>query len=97
DYGPYVAKLDPSADFVLVVLFGADGLRFYQAFENYSGQKKPAILDLSSGITAGPNRSQLGDKVIGITASYIYTTAYDSPLNNAFVKAWNQQYKRYVA
>jgi branched-chain amino acid transport system substrate-binding protein len=97
DYGPYVAKLDPSADFILVVLFGADGLRFQQALNTYSGQKKPVILDLSSGILAGPNRGQLGDSVLGITASYIYTTAFDSPLNNTFVKNWNQQYKRYVA
>ncbi len=97
DYGPFVAKLDPSADVILVVLFGADGLRFYQAFNSYSGQKKTPILDLSSGITAGPNRSQLGDSVLGIVASYIYTTAYDSPVNKSFVQAWTQQYKRYVA
>jgi branched-chain amino acid transport system substrate-binding protein len=97
DYGPYVAKIDPLADFILVVLFGADGLRFQQAFNNYSGAKKPAILDLSSGIIAGPNRLQLGDSVLGITASYVYTTAFDSPLNKTFVQNWNQQYKRYVA
>src|SRR5581483_11805317 len=50
DYGPFVAKLDPSADVILVVLFGADGLRFYQAFNNYAGQKKTPILDMSAGI-----------------------------------------------
>ncbi len=98
DYGPFVAQLNTQVDAIATVFFGADALRFYQAYSNYAGQRKPQIVDLSAGITAGPNRSQLGDKVLGIISSYPYSTAFDSPQNAAYIKAYKQKYPdRYVA
>ena len=98
DYGPFVAQLDTNVDAIATVFFGADALRFYQAFANYGGAKKPPIVDLSAGITAGANRTQLGDKVLGVFSSYPYSTAYDSPINAAYVKAYKAKYPdRYVA
>ena len=98
DYGPFVAQLNSQVDAIATVFFGADALRFYQAYTNYAGQKKPQIVDLSAGITAGANRTQLGDKVVGIVSSYPSSTGYESAQNAAYIKAYKQKYPdRYVA
>jgi len=98
DYGPYIAQLNQSADFIVGALFGIDGLKFAQQLATYSGQKKLPVLDISSGITAGPNRQQLGDKAVGITAEYSWSTGVDNPSNAAFIKGWRAKNPdRYVS
>ncbi|HLG74547.1 MAG TPA: ABC transporter substrate-binding protein [Chloroflexota bacterium] len=100
DFGPFVAQLKrDGVDAIADVLFGGDPLRWYEAYLNYGGgQSKIPIIDISAGISAGPNRAQLKDKVLGITSTYLYTTAYDSPENAAFIKAYKAKFPgRYVA
>ncbi|HEX6510887.1 MAG TPA: ABC transporter substrate-binding protein, partial [Chloroflexota bacterium] len=100
DFGPFVTQLNRNVDAIATVLFGGDPLRWYEAYLNYGGgPNKLPIIDLSAGISAGPNRTQLKDKILqSITSSYLYTTAYDSPQNAAFVKAYKAKYPdRYVA
>lgn len=100
DFGPFVTQLNHNVDAIAVTLFGGDPLRWYEAYLNYggAGQKIP-IIDISAGISAGPNRAQLKDKILnGITSTYLYTTAYDSPENKAFVSAYLKKFtNRYVA
>jgi branched-chain amino acid transport system substrate-binding protein len=92
DFGPLVSQIDPSADVLFAFETGIDGLRFGQALGTYSGAKKPVIIDAINGITDASNLPQLKDKAEGIISTNIYSRAFDSKLNQDFLKAWNAKY-----
>jgi branched-chain amino acid transport system substrate-binding protein len=92
DFGPYVSQIDPSADLLFAFETGIDGLRLGQALASYQGSKRPLVLDSINGITDASNLPQLKDKAEGIVASNVYSRAFDSKINQDFLKAWAAKY-----
>ncbi len=97
DFGPYLAQINQSADFIFAFFPGVDGLRFMQQFGNYAAHKLP-ILDSFGAMTTGSNLPELKDKAVGVIADGVWSFAADTPENQAFLKAWNAKYPgRYAA
>ena len=92
DFGPYLSKLDQSADVFMVFLQGADALRFGQQYPTYAGANKPTLIELFGAVTAGPNLDQLKDKAVGYVASATYSTAEATPENKSFMQAFGAKY-----
>jgi branched-chain amino acid transport system substrate-binding protein len=92
DFGPLVSQIDPSADVFFTFETGIDGLRLGQALASYSGAKRPVILDAINGITDASNIPQLKEKAEGIITTNVYSRAFDSKLNQDFIKAWSAKY-----
>jgi branched-chain amino acid transport system substrate-binding protein len=91
DFGPFLAQIDDSADGMAAFLPGADGLRFTQQYEQYTS-KKLALYDFFGTITNPSFVPQLQDKVLGVVSNAVYSSAYDSPENKAFLDAWKKKY-----
>lgn len=92
DFGPFLGKLDQTADVIYGFLPGVDGLRFLQQYRDYAGQSKAQILDAFGTIAAGHNLEQEGDKAIGVVGVDIFSSAANYPATQAFVKEWNAAY-----
>jgi len=93
DFGPFLAKLDKSADTLFAFLPGVDGLRMQQAFADYADPQKMAELDYGGGITSGPNTAQLKDKAVGIWGGATpYVDSIDTPANQALLKAFKAKF-----
>ncbi|HEX6513879.1 MAG TPA: ABC transporter substrate-binding protein [Chloroflexota bacterium] len=92
DYGPLMAKLDPSADVILSFLPGTDGLRFLQTLPDYAGSRKLGVIDVGNVATSGPNIAQLKDKAVGVVASGEWTEGLESPMNADFQKQFGQKF-----
>ncbi|HEX6510697.1 MAG TPA: ABC transporter substrate-binding protein, partial [Chloroflexota bacterium] len=92
DFGPFLAKLDQSADVIYGFLPGVDGLRFLQQYRDYAGQSKAQIIDAFGTIAAGHNLEQEGDKALGVVGVDIFTSAATYPATQGFLKAWQQSF-----
>jgi branched-chain amino acid transport system substrate-binding protein len=91
DFGPFLAQLNKDADVLALFLPGTDGLHFGQQYSNYIDKSKLPMIDMGGPITDSPNFGPLGDSVLGFAAAvYNWSAAADNPLNQAFVKAWQQ-------
>ena len=93
DFGPYLAKLDPSTDVVAEWEPAADGLRLLQQWGTYvGGQKKaPTFIDMGAVATNG-NLDALKDKAVGVIQETSWVESLNNPENQAFVKAWRAKY-----
>jgi branched-chain amino acid transport system substrate-binding protein len=91
DFGAYLAGLSHDADFIGLMMSGIDGLRFLEQVTTLSGSNKLPILDFG-GATKGPNLAQLKDKAVGIVGTDQWTSAIDTPMNKAFMKAFADKY-----
>ena len=78
---------------LFVFLTGIDGLRFLQQSGTYLQNKLP-ILDPFGSLTTGNNIQQGGDAAIGLVSAGYYTTAFDSPENRSFIKAFSDKYNK---
>jgi branched-chain amino acid transport system substrate-binding protein len=92
DMSAYAQRIkDAGADALFVFLPpGQQPLILLKALtENgaYGGKSKLKILDNGS-LSDEPRLDALGDATIGIISSFIYSDAHDSPINRAFVKAF---------
>ena len=85
DFGPIIAQLDQSADAVVVLEPGIDGLRFGEAWGGY-GNKKLKVIDVIGGPTNSTNLTQLKDKTLG----FMGQSQYPPELNNAAAQAWQK-------
>jgi branched-chain amino acid transport system substrate-binding protein len=92
DFGPYLAQLDQSADVMFTFEPGIDGLRFAQQFQNYTGAKKPRVLDMAGVITDPSNMGQLKDAALGIVGAQIADYTATSADFQAMSKAWKAKY-----
>lgn len=92
DFGPYVAQLTQGADLLAVFLPGIDSLRFAQQYANYSGSKKPQVLDIFGQMSEGQNLAQEGKSALGFIGNFAYTPAVANAANGQFVKAWQAKY-----
>ncbi|HEY8693385.1 MAG TPA: ABC transporter substrate-binding protein [Chloroflexota bacterium] len=90
DFGPYLAQMNTDADFIGLMMSGIDGLRFLEQIAD-SGSKKLPIVDFG-GATKGPNLAQLKQKAVGIVGVDQWTSALDTPMNKAFMKAFQDKY-----
>jgi len=98
DFGPFAARLDPSADVLFTVLGGMDGQRFLDQYGSYAGDHRPPIIDGLGSMTDGPNFGQLQAKALGVVGANLYSEAVDSPQNRAFLTAFHRRYPgRYVS
>jgi branched-chain amino acid transport system substrate-binding protein len=92
DFGPTLSQLSRDADAIAAFLPGADGLRFADQYRNYMGQSKQVVLDIGANMVVGSNLVQLKDKALGFIGSGYYTLASDTPVNQAFLKAFREKY-----
>jgi len=92
DFGPYLAQLSPSADGILLVETGIDGLRWGQQYGQYAGDRKLQILDTVGAMSFGSNLAQAKERAVGVVAENHYTTALDNSLNKAFLDTWRRRY-----
>ncbi len=91
DFGAYLAQLDKSADAIGLMMSGIDGLRFLDQIDGLAGQKKLPIVDFG-GAVKGPNLAQLKQKAVGIVGVDQWTSALDTPMNKAFIQAFQAKY-----
>ena len=92
DFGPFLAKLDQSADVIYGFLPGVDGLRFMDQYRNYGGQSKAQVLDAFGTLAAGQNLEQLKDKAVGVAGVDIFTSAAPYAATKQFLSAWQAKY-----
>ncbi|MFI5267774.1 MAG: ABC transporter substrate-binding protein [Chloroflexota bacterium] len=92
DFGPFLAKLDTTADAIYTFLPGADGLRFLDQYQNYAAQHKLKILDLFGVMTEGNNLVQQKDKAEGIISGTYANLASNTEQFQALGKALQAKY-----
>lgn len=92
DFGPFLAQVNPSAQALIEFTPGADALRLAQQFQQYVGQKKLPLYDLFGLITNGSTMASVGDNSVGVISDSVYSSAYDSPENKAFISAYEKKF-----
>ncbi len=92
DFGPYLAKLDQTADALFFFAPGTDALRFGEQFGNYVTNKKLQIIDNGSTLTHGAVLAQLKEKLLGVVSAGIYSDALDTPASRALQQAFKAKY-----
>ncbi|GEM_PF-4146904 len=92
DFGPYLAQLEQSADLLFTFEPGIDGLRFAQQFVNYTGQKRPKVVDFAGVVTDPTNLGQLKDAAAGILAAQIADLGSQSADYQKMAAAWKAKY-----
>lgn len=91
DFGPFFAQLDPSADFMAVMLSGGE-LAFVEQFSTYVRTHRLKVLDFYGQATNGEFLPQHGSKAIGIVAVNPYTPGLNTTENETFLKAWSAKH-----
>ena len=91
DFGPYLAQISSDADVLAIFEVGVDSLRFGQQFQDYAGQKKVQVLDMT-GVMAGADLMQLQGKSSGFISIANSNIASDDPATQKFVKAFRAKY-----
>jgi len=91
DFGPYLAQLDPSADVVAIWEPASDGVHFLQQFGNYTGQKKPVVIDMG-GAASGGALTTLGDAGVGVVVETDWADSLPNSQNQAFLKAFQAKF-----
>jgi branched-chain amino acid transport system substrate-binding protein len=90
DFAPFIQRVKdakPEAVFLFLPA-GAQGIAFMKAF-NERGLAEAGIKLIATGdITDDGVLDAMGDPVIGLTTSFHYSAAHDSPENRAFIKAY---------
>jgi branched-chain amino acid transport system substrate-binding protein len=89
DFGPYIPTFKADADAIFTVMVGPMALQFPKQLR-LAGIKKPII---GSGVSYDEFVLPfMGDEVIGDVSSLHYSAAIDTPVNEAFVKAYRAKY-----
>ena len=95
DFSSYLAQIKQvidQVDAVTPILFGADGVRFFNQYRDF-GMKKP--LYVNGDVTEQSTfLDQVGETAIGAKAYWIYSPYLDNPVNNAFRTAYKKAYNR---
>lgn len=91
DYSTYIAKIRQASPHALyIALAGDDATAFFKQAGQYKLADKVQIVTETLELA---NVKPSGDASVGVVGSTRYTFAYDNPLNNAFVKAFQTEYK----
>ena len=89
DYGTYIAQLKPDIDAIFMSFAGSNGLKFFQAYKEYGGNKP-----ILGGMTAVDEATlqQMGDDAIGVISACFYSAQLDNPANKKFVAEMLKDY-----
>jgi len=89
DFGPYIPTLSPNADAIFSLMVGPMALQFPKQLQA-SGNQKPVI----GGGTSYDEfvLPSMGDEVIGHVSALQYSAAIETPVNEAFVKAYRESF-----
>jgi branched-chain amino acid transport system substrate-binding protein len=90
DYGTFIAQLKPNVDGVYAGFAGSNGLKFLKQYKEY--QLKPTVLGNPTAVDEGILRS-MGDEALGVYSASWYSASIDTPDNQRFVKAIQNEYK----
>lgn len=89
DFGPYIPTLKGDADAIFTVMVGPAALQFPKQLRG-AGIKTPIV---GSGVSYDEFVLPfMGDEVIGDVSALHYSTAIQTPENEAFVKAYRAKY-----
>jgi branched-chain amino acid transport system substrate-binding protein len=95
DFSSYLAQIKTvvnDVDAVSPMLFGADGVRFFEQYREF-GVNKPLYVfgDVTEQTVF---LDQVGEKALGTKTYWSYSPYLDNPANNAFRTAYLKAYKR---
>ncbi|MGH7087854.1 MAG: ABC transporter substrate-binding protein [Stellaceae bacterium] len=91
DYGPYLTQLDRNADVMASFTPGAAGLRLGKQYSQFGLKGKVPVLDLFGTISYESYLPQLGDAVLGMYSTLIYSPLLKTPLNERFVAEFKKR------
>jgi branched-chain amino acid transport system substrate-binding protein len=93
DYGPYLAKLDPSkADGILAAMWGADAVRITRQYAEYGLRGKLPFFGIAS-FTSEELLAVMPPEIEGTMSAYVYCGTLDTPENRRFVEGYKSRYK----
>lgn len=95
DFSSYLAQLSTVTDQVDAIspmLFGADGLRFFEQYQEFGATK--LLYVFGDVVEQTIFLDQVGAKALGTKAYWSYTPYLDNPENTAFRAAFLKTYKR---
>lgn len=94
DYAPFLTSLKvDEADAVAAVFAGSEAIKFVKQFEEY-GLKGTIPLVGTSLLTDDLILEQEGDAALGIVTASHYSSALETPGNEAFVRAYREKFGR---
>ena len=96
DWAPYLVRIKADldkADFVEVILWGPDAIRFIKGYAEYGLKGAKPILAHGSAVDEAFLPSE-GDAAIGIPSYLFYTPSLDTPANRRFWDLMKKQYNR---
>lgn len=89
DFGPYIPSFKADADAIFTVMVGPMALQFPKQLRS-AGNKKQIV---ASGVSYDEFvLPYMGDEVIGDISALHYATSLQTPLNEAFVKAYRSKF-----
>ena len=92
DFAPYFAKIDvDEIDAIYVFFFGGDAISFVKQWSEYGLKERVSVVGI--GITDGALLQAEGDAALGIETVANYSSEYDTPVNKAFVAAYEAKYE----
>lgn len=96
DWAPYIARVQaelPKADFVQLILWGPDAIRFVRGYAEYGLRGQKPIFAFGSAVEEAVLPSE-GDAALGILNYYYYTPSLDTPENRRFGDLIRKQYQK---
>ena len=94
DYTSFITQIrDSNPDAVFLGTSGSDSVRFVQAWSDF-GLKDEIPLIVTETVTDQSNLRSMKDDAIGIISAGHYAEGMDSPANEQFVEAFQQEYNR---
>ena len=90
DYGTFIAQIKPNVDGVYAGFAGTNGLKFLKQAKEY--QLKPQVLGNPTAVDEGILKA-MGDEALGVISASWYSAALQTPDNQRFVKAIQDEYK----
>ncbi len=94
DYAPYLAQVKAeNPDFVFAFFSGSDAVRFVKQWNEYGLKDKVALI-CNGFMVEEDVLPQQGEAAVGILSALGWAYTVDNPENKAFVKAYEDKYKR---
>jgi len=90
DMGPYLSKVDPSADALVMWLLPTNEVAFLQQYKS-SGLHLPILLEFDE---QDPYNQQLGPSLLGTVGVNFWEPSVPSPISQQFVAAFTKAYPK---
>jgi branched-chain amino acid transport system substrate-binding protein len=92
EYGSFVGQIKPDVDAVYAGFAGVNGMRFLRQFNEYGLKSHIAVLGNPTCVDEGVLKN-MGDEALGVVTASWYAATIDTPENQRFVQAVNDEYK----